>query len=179
MPSIDCELDFDARTPMRRASGDGPLVPLPAAFCRVLQLIRLSCRKDADLAIEVVMLRHEVAVLRRHQVHQPRLEPAGPSGAGRVGATPPPPASRKPLRPTGNPAALAPGPRRWALDVPVRPARSTGHREGKYRAHLPVGQGDPTWGYRRIHGELATMGIVVASSSVWAILKRHGVELSP
>jgi hypothetical protein len=38
---------------------------------------------------------------------------------------------------------------------------------------------NPTWGYRRIHGELATMGIVIAVSSVWAILKRHGVEPSP
>jgi hypothetical protein len=34
-------------------------------------------------------------------------------------------------------------------------------------------------GYRRIHGELATMGIVIAASSVWAILKRHGVDPSP
>ncbi|MDA8283276.1 MAG: integrase, partial [Actinomycetota bacterium] len=38
---------------------------------------------------------------------------------------------------------------------------------------------NPTWGYRRIHGELATMGIVIAPSSVWAILKRHGIDPSP
>jgi putative transposase len=36
-----------------------------------------------------------------------------------------------------------------------------------------------TWGYRRIHGELATMGVTIAASSVWAILKRHGVDPSP
>ena len=29
------------------------------------------------------------------------------------------------------------------------------------------------------HGELATMGVVIAPSSVWAILKRHGVDPSP
>jgi hypothetical protein len=45
------------------------------AFCRVLQLIRLIGRSDTDLAIGVVMVRHEVAVLRR-QVHRPALEPA-------------------------------------------------------------------------------------------------------
>jgi putative transposase len=45
------------------------------AFCRVLQLIRLIGRRNVDFAVEVVMLRHEVAVLRR-QVHRPMLEPA-------------------------------------------------------------------------------------------------------
>ena len=33
------------------------------AFCRV-QLVRFIRRRDIDLAVEVVMLRHEVAVLR-------------------------------------------------------------------------------------------------------------------
>ena len=45
------------------------------AFCRALQLMRLICRSNVDLAVEVVMLRHEVAILRR-QVRRPALEPA-------------------------------------------------------------------------------------------------------
>lgn len=42
------------------------------AFVRVLQLIRLWGRSQEDLAIEVVALRHEVAVLGR-QVSRPAL----------------------------------------------------------------------------------------------------------
>ena len=36
-----------------------------------------------------------------------------------------------------------------------------------------------TWGYRRIQGELARMGVTLAPSSVWAILHRHGIDPSP
>ena len=45
------------------------------AFCRVRQLVRPIGRSNVDLDVEVVMLRHEVALLRR-QVHRPILEPA-------------------------------------------------------------------------------------------------------
>jgi len=74
MPSIACEQHFDAWTQARRGPSSDPLF-LYRAFCRVLQLICLVGRSDTDLAIEVVMLRHEAAVLRR-QVHRPALEPA-------------------------------------------------------------------------------------------------------
>ena len=36
-----------------------------------------------------------------------------------------------------------------------------------------------SWGYRRIHGELAALGIIVAPSTVWEILKAHGIEPAP
>lgn len=35
------------------------------------------------------------------------------------------------------------------------------------------------WGYRRIQGELATMGITVGASSVWSILERNGFDPAP
>lgn len=44
-------------------------------FLRVTQLVRLSCRDGDQLAVEVVMLRHEVGVLRR-QVSRPALQSA-------------------------------------------------------------------------------------------------------
>jgi hypothetical protein len=45
------------------------------AFCRVLRPIRLISSRETDLAVEVVVLHHDVAVLRC-QVHRPALEPA-------------------------------------------------------------------------------------------------------
>ena len=38
---------------------------------------------------------------------------------------------------------------------------------------------NPTWGYRRIHGELARLGMTIAASTVWAILKRAGIDPAP
>jgi hypothetical protein len=36
-----------------------------------------------------------------------------------------------------------------------------------------------SWGYRRIHGELARLGYQVAASTVWSILKRAGIDPAP
>ncbi|WP_246291953.1 hypothetical protein [Lentzea indica] len=36
-----------------------------------------------------------------------------------------------------------------------------------------------SWGYRRIHGELALLGVVIAASTVWEILKTAGVDPAP
>jgi transposase len=36
-----------------------------------------------------------------------------------------------------------------------------------------------SWGYRRIHGELAALGTKVAASTVWEILREHGVVPAP
>jgi putative transposase len=38
---------------------------------------------------------------------------------------------------------------------------------------------NPSWGYRRVHGELATLGIKVAPSTVWEILKAEGIDPAP
>jgi putative transposase len=38
---------------------------------------------------------------------------------------------------------------------------------------------NPTWGYRRIHGELVRLGFTVAPSTVWLLLDRAGIEPAP
>jgi transposase len=38
---------------------------------------------------------------------------------------------------------------------------------------------NPCWGYRRVHGELTMLGIMVAPSTVWEILKQEGVDPAP
>jgi hypothetical protein len=38
---------------------------------------------------------------------------------------------------------------------------------------------NPTWGYRRIHGDLARLGQKVAPSTVWLLLKRCGIDPAP
>ena len=67
--------------------------------------------------------------------------------------------------------------KRWTYSHgrPGRPSVA----EGTTALVLRLAKENPNWGYRRIHGELAVMGIVIAPSSVWAVLKRHGVEPSP
>ncbi len=44
---------------------------------------------------------------------------------------------------------------------------------------LRLAKENPTWGYRRIHGELAGLSIRVAPSTVWEILNRAGIPPAP
>ena len=147
------------------------------AFVRILQLVHLGRRDSDELAVEVVMLRHEVAVLRR-QVTRPALRPpdrALLAGLGRLLDR------RRRARFFVQPDTLI----RWHRDL-VRRKWTQPHRQG--RPSIPTGtvavilrlaRENSTWGYRRIQGELARMGVILAPSSVWAILRRHGVDPSP
>ena len=147
------------------------------AFVRILQLVHSSQRDSDLLAVEVVMLRHEVAVLRR-QVVRPALRP--PDRALLAGLSRLLDRTRR-GRFFVEPEALL----RWHRDL-VRRRWTQPHRPG--RPSIPAGtvaiilrlaRENSTWGYGRIQGELATMGVVLAPSSVWAILRRHGIDPSP
>ena len=69
--------------------------------------------------------------------------------------------------------------RRWA-------DKSRHKHFGRPRTHhntgapvLPLAKENPGWGYRRIHGEPAGLGIVTAPSTVWEILLRAGIPPAP
>jgi transposase InsO family protein len=47
------------------------------------------------------------------------------------------------------------------------------------RLVLRLATENPIWGYWRIHGELALLGIKIAPSTVWEILKANGVDPAP
>jgi putative transposase len=146
------------------------------AFTRILQLLCLSRRDDDDLAIEVVMLRHEVAVLRR-QFTRPSLQP--PDRAIFASLSRLLDRQRR-GRFFVQPDALL----RWHRDL-VRRKWTQPHRSG--RPSIPAGttamilrlaSENPTCGYRRIHGELPRSGVILAHSSVWAIPRRHNIDPS-
>jgi putative transposase len=147
-------------------------------FVRLLQLSRLVRSEKEELAIEVVMLRHEVSVLRR-QVARPALRPADRAvlaGLSRLLS-----AARR-GRFFVQPDTLL----RWHRELVRRkwmyPHRRPGRPaipSGTVSLVLRLANENPTWGYRRIQGELMTMGVRLAPSSVWAILERHGVEPTP
>ncbi len=89
----------------------------------------------------------------------------------------------------GGPATPG-GPPGTAARRPGTPRRTVSTFPTGAQGTLPVSAGiaalvvrlageNPTWGYRRIHGELAIMGVVLAPSSVWAISRRHNIDPAP
>jgi putative transposase len=145
--------------------------------CRVLGLAVLVFRSDRAKDAELLVLRHQNAVLRRH--------------AGRVGYEP---GDRVWLAAL---ARLIPR-RRWAGVFPV--TLLAWHRKlagGRYdtskrrqpgrpptvpgiaRLVVRLAKENPLWGHRRIHGELAKLGVTVAPSTVWEILRAAGIDPAP
>jgi transposase len=77
---------------------------------------------------------------------------------------------------------------RWHRDIVRRgwAARSMRGRTGRPATRsnvralvLRLARENPEWGYRRIHGELAGLGVKVAASTVWEILKSAGIDPAP
>jgi putative transposase len=147
---------------------------------RVLSLFVLLWRGDLAKDAELLVLRHENAVLRR-RAGRVRYEPAD-----RVWFT-----ALAQLVPRG----------RWADVFPVTPAtllawhrRLAGRKydtskrrkpgrppaaRGIARLVVRLAKENPLWGYRRIHGELAKLGVAIGPSTVYEILRTGGIGPAP
>jgi transposase InsO family protein len=147
-------------------------------LARVLSWLMLLARSDAAKDVEILVLRHEVAVLRRHHP-RPRLswvDRALLSAPGRIL-----PAQLRRLR-LVSPRTLL----RWHAQLVARRWTYPRRQPGRPPTPQPIralvlrmARENPSWGYRRILGELIGLGHQLAASTVWTILKNAGIDPAP
>ena len=161
---------------VRRSRSWGPM-------CRVLYrfvalLARLAVRSGRSKDLEIIVLRHQLTVLRR-QNNRPALADEDRTLLGAVAAALPRPQRAGWLI---TPDTLLRWHRRriarhWTQ--PTRPAGRPPATAENRRLVLEMARENPTWGYRRITGELAGLGLRIAASTVWRILKQHRIDPAP
>jgi putative transposase len=139
----------------------------------------LLARSTPSKNAEILVLRHEVTVLRR-QMSRPRLSWADRAVFAAL-ARLLSPACR--LHRIVTPATILRGHRDLVKRRWTHPRRHpTGGRHTApepRRSVLRLAAENSSWGYRRIHGELAGLGYQVAATTVWSILKRAGIDPAP
>ena len=150
---------------------------------RTASWLWLSRREEAWQTAEILLLRHQLAVLQRRQPRRPKLDWADRA----LLATLPgviPKARRQGLRLLVTPDTIL----RWHRNIVRRrgAARSIRGKTGRPATRrtiraliLRLARENPGWGYRRIHGELAGLGVKIAASTVWEILKKAGIDPAP
>jgi putative transposase len=146
---------------------------------RLVELLVLRSRSKREKEIEILLLRHQLRVLER-QVGRPQLTQADRALLAAFSQVLPRHARKRSL--FVKPATLL----RWHRELvarrwtyphkrPGRPATQAEVRELVVR----LARENPDWGYRRIQGELAGLGVKLAASTVWMILKEAGIEPAP
>jgi len=147
---------------------------------RLFGLVILRGRGEASKDIELLVLRHEVAVLRR-QVSRPRLEPADRVVLAALTRLLP-----RALRQARivTPATLLRWhrmlvARRWSYLTARPPVGRPPTAAAIGRLACRLARENPTWGYRRVHGELSRLGYTVCPSTVWSLLRAAGLDPAP
>jgi hypothetical protein len=152
------------------------------ATTNTFALLRLLPMSDREKDIEILALRHQLLVLQR-QVGKPVV--TGTDRAVLAGLLHHLPTDKlRRLVLLVRPDTVL----RWHRDLLKRRHAATGvpKRRGRpptirsIRALvLRLARENSSWGYRRIHGELAALGIKVAASTVWEILREHLIPPAP
>jgi transposase InsO family protein len=154
------------------------------AVSNVFAVLRLLPVGEREKDVEILVLRHQVTVLQRQLAGaRPALGPADRALLAALLVRLPRATLRR-LRLIVRPDTVL----KWHRDL-VRgrhAARSKPKRPGRPRTVASIRRlvlrlvhENPAWGYRRVHGELALLGIKVAASTVWQILKDAGVDPAP
>jgi putative transposase len=146
---------------------------------RLLGLLVLRRRSEREKEIEILLLRHQLQVLER-QVARPQLTQADRALLAALSRLLPPQAWKRSLFVI--PATLL----RWHRELVAR-RWTYPHRRGGRPATaaeirtliVRLARENPAWGYRRIQGELVGLGVNLAASTVWSILKDAGIEPAP
>jgi putative transposase len=147
---------------------------------RILGLAVLVFRTDLAKDAELLALRDENAVLRRH-VGRVRYEPADRVWLAALARLIP---RRRWIEVFAvTPATLL----AWHRRLPAKKYDTSKQRKpgrpptvpGIARLIVRLAKGNPLWGHRRIHGELTKLGVTVAPSTVWEILRAAGIDPAP
>jgi putative transposase len=145
---------------------------------RVLGWLALLARSDAAKDVEILTLRHEVAVLRRTNP-RPSMSWLDRAVLSALSRLLPAPLRRMRLV---SPRTLL----RWHAHLVARRWTYPHRRTGRPPTAPPIrdlvlrmAHENPRWGYRRIQGELVGLGHAVAASTVWKIMKDAGLDPAP